>query len=179
MKEAATFSTGLSIGYPVDDLLNIQGSLDCGQESMPRQRVPDVPLQKLGTLEAIRMHNVTPNIGVFYVVAFVGHTAVTQTSLKSFANALTNSSFLNQTWLQFLIIAKTIGSSAYELLGIDPSFARVFYDKTGEAHARYGVNTTKGAIYVFRPDGWIGTALPSGEAAVEGLERYFQKFMIF
>jgi phenol 2-monooxygenase len=181
MKEAAAFNSGLGISYDLDDLLNIKGAPERRPEptaAAPGKRMPDVLLQKPGTFEATRLHKITPNVARFYVAIFAGDNAATGGYLQSFIRALEPTS-LNQSWLQFLIISKTEGPSAHELLGVNPSFTRVYYDKTGEAHERYGIDASKGAVFVFRPDGWIGTIMRLREEAVEELGVYFRRFMIF
>jgi phenol 2-monooxygenase len=176
MKEAATFSSRLGIFYPVDILLNRSSSIR--GTDLSGRRVPDVPLQKPGTLEVIRLHKVTPNIGVFYIIVFGGEAHQTKTAVQRFADGISNSRLVDRPWLRYLIISKTIGASVYELLDMDASFARVLYDASGEAHKAFLVGLTEGTVYVLRPDGWIGTTLKlSGSGVVEELERYFDRFM--
>lgn len=181
MKEAATFWSGLGIYYPSDALLNVMGFFERHSDDLTAaalgRRVPDVPLQKPGTFESTRLHKATPNIGIFYIIVFAGNPSETGSSIQDFATAIDRSVLCDKPWLRYLIIPKTLGPSAYEILGIDPSFARVLYDRTGEAHDRYAVDVSKGAIFVHRPDGWIGTVAKFQGEAVRELETYFSRFM--
>ncbi|KAL1633441.1 hypothetical protein SLS58_011072 [Diplodia intermedia] len=90
--------------------------------------------------------------------------------------------------IAFLTIPARDGPSAWELLGgrgppgadVLPGISsNVFFD-TAEtaAHARYGVGLRRGAVYVLRPDGWVGTVLPLGRGGVAGLEAYFGAFLV-
>lgn len=176
MEEAATFSSGLGIFYPADRLLNVSNVFT--ESRLSGRRVPDVPLQKPGTLEATRMHKVTPNMGIFYIVMFAGEPSQTKGAIQILAKGIISSRLANKPWLRYIIISTTIGPSVYELLNIDSTFAHVLYDVTGEAHRTYSVQLAEGAVYVLRPDGWIGTALElSGSRVVEELEGYFDRFM--
>ena len=183
MKEAATFSSGLGIFYPEDDLLSSRGSFVRGGDDellsvAPGRRAPDASLQKPGTFESMRLHKATPNVGPFHVVIFAGNTETTYLAVRSFIRSLSSSKLCDRPWLQYLIIPMTAGPSVHELLGLDVSFARVLYDKTGEAHEVYSVPSTEGAVFVLRPDGWIGTASKLGDAAGHELETYFSRFML-
>jgi phenol 2-monooxygenase len=181
MKEAATFSSGLGIFYKQDGVLNAKGSFEGSSKrgsAAPGERVPDVPLQKPATFEGTRVHKVTPNVGKFHILIFAGEATASRGHLPCFTRALFRTSLHEQPWLQFLIVLKTVGPSAYEILGVDPTFAKVLYDNTGKAHQTYGVDLSEGAIFVLRPDGWIGTAMQLREDAVGELEAYFRAFMI-
>jgi len=183
MKEAASFSSGLGIDFQKEALLNVQGSFVCGDGAMaaaPGKRVPDVQLLTPATFEITRMHRVTPNVGRFYVVIFTGDPAVscTTTEYGYLAGAVNRSSlFADKSLpLSWLTICATNAPSAYELLGGNP-LGKVYFDRDGVAHERYGVDASKGAIFVFRPDGWIGTAVKLGGSAVQELIEYFANFL--
>jgi phenol 2-monooxygenase len=183
MAEAATFSSGLGIFYEEDTYLNIKGSFKCGSEltsAAPGKRVPDVSIQKPGTLELTRIHKVTPNTGRFYIVIFAGDPSVTSTSLKTLSKSLQHSPLYSDSTLpvSWITISAKYGPSACEVLGIEP-FGKIFYDKDEAAHQRYDVDPKEGAVFVFRPDGWIGTAVVLGDGAAEELKGYFQRFLSF
>ena len=181
MKEAAAFSSGLGIQYPSDDVLNRPLSFECRRVGLdtvgPGTRVPDIPLQKVGTLEAIRLQKVTPNIGVFYVVIFAGDTTETKSRVQRFVSSMRVSDLSSKPWLQSLMISKSIGSSIYELLDLDMSNFRCFFDRSGEAHVAFDVEASQGAVFVLRPDGWIGTACKLCGSAAQELTVYFSRFM--
>lgn len=178
MAEAATFSSGLGIFYEPDTYLNLlQGS---GLSSVqPGQRAPDVSLQKPATFEPTRLQAETPNIARFYIVLFVGDIALTKPALAAFTKSVANSQWLFDSkypisWIS--IFDGPGGPSAYETLGGMP-FGRVFYDEDHSAHERYGVSAQGGAVFVLRPDGWVGTVVEMGARAEEKLKRYFGRFL--
>lgn len=179
MKEAATFSSGLGIYYEPDTYLNLRGdssvSLVCAGE-----RAPDVQLQKPATFETTRLQVETPNTATFYIALFAGDVAHTKTLLSKFTDAVSNVPWLFDSdlpikWLS--VFAGPGGPSAFEALGGMP-FGRVFYDRDHSAHQRYGVNIGKGAVFVLRPDGWVGTVIEMDEGASAKLERYFEMFLV-
>lgn len=182
MAEAATFSSGLGIYYEPDKNLNIEGSFVAGSEltaAGPGKRVPDTQLQKPGTFESTRLHKETPNIGRFYIVVFAGHADVTAPIMRKFSEEVLTSVLYADKSLPFswLTISTSYGPSACEVLGIEP-LGKILYDKEGTAHQRYSVDVKKGAIFVFRPDGWIGTAVALGAGATAELAAYFGRFLV-
>lgn len=184
LKEAASFSSGLGINFKQAGLLNVLGSFECGNgvlDAAPGKRVPDVGLLTPATFEPTRMHKITPNIGKFYVAIFTGNSSSTQTSTeyRYLTKTVTHAPFFADKSLpiSWLTIVATKGSSAYELLGGEP-LGKLYYDKDGVAHERYGTEAGTGAIFVLRPDGWIGTAVKLSGNAVEELSSYFSNFLI-
>lgn len=180
MAEAATFSSGLGIYYDSDDYLNVKGSFECGTEltsAAPGRRVADVKLQKPGTRERTRLHKETPNVGKFYIVIFAGNPESTGKQLSNLSGALEKSSLYQNKALpvSWLTISAKYGPSACEVLGI-PAIGRIFYDEGNTAHQRYCVKPEEGAIFVLRPDGWVGTAARLDNGAVEELTAYFDRF---
>jgi phenol 2-monooxygenase len=173
MAEAATFTSGLSIAFETNTI-NVNGSFT-GSAVLPGQRGPDVQLQKPGTMEVTRLHSQTPNNAQFHIVLFVGEPEHTTPALKLFTEAVEESKTLRNISLpvSWLVIPARSGPSAFELLGGTP-LGKVLYDKNQTAHERYGVDVTKGGVFVMRPDGWIGTATELGIDAVQELELYFR-----
>jgi phenol 2-monooxygenase len=179
MKEAATFSSGLGIYYEPDTYLNLAQvsgitSISAGQ------RAPDVPLQKPATFEATRLQVETPNTATFYIALFAGDVAHTKHLLAEFTEAVSKLSWLFDSdlpieWLS--IFPGPGGPSAFETLGGMP-FGRVFYDEDHSAHQRYGIDIQKGAVFVLRPDGWVGTVVSMDDGAAGKLENYFSRFLI-
>jgi phenol 2-monooxygenase len=181
MAEAGTFSSGLGIFYEPDQLLNLEGSFKYASDPLaagPGKRVPDVTLQKPATFEATRLHKETPNLGRFYVVVFAGEAQSTAPALKRLSDELQKTPFFSNKAhpISWLTISVTAGASACEVLSIQP-FGRTFYDKDSLAHGRYGVDVMQGAIFVLRPDGWIGTAMQMGDSSVGELGAYFKGFL--
>lgn len=182
MAEAASFTSGLSICYERDGVLNVAGSFKPVKLGPgPGERAPDVELQKPGTFETTRLHQETPNRARFYAVVFVGDPVHTSQLIPRIFSSVRNSSYISDPQLPLswsTIIAGNTGPSAYELLGGTEPLGRVFFDKAGTAHARYGIDTRKGAVVVLRPDGWVGTVARLEEGVVGEVEAYFRGFMM-
>lgn len=178
MAEAATFTSGLGIFYE-PNVLNVQGSLVSEMAIKPGHRGPDVKLQKPGTFEMTRLHRETLNNARFHIVVFAGLPKSNAASLSSLSTAVPASPIFSKEELpiSWLTIPAQQGSSAFELLGVQP-FGKTFYDKEQTAHKRYGVDIAEGAIVVLRPDGWVGTVTKLDGSAVGELETYFAKFLI-
>ena len=179
MKEAATFSSGLGIYYEPDTCLTFSQS--SGLSSIQAgQRAPDVPLQKPATFEATRLQTETPNHATFYIVVFAGEVAQTKPSLTAFTKAISGAKWLFDSklpvqWLS--VLAGPGGPSTFETLEGMP-FGRVFYDEDHSAHNRYDIDLKKGTVFVFRPDGWVGTLVEMDESAVGKLKKYFSRFLV-
>lgn len=179
MAEAATFSSGLGIYYEPDTHLNLQQSPDLSSVQAG-QRAPDVPLQKPATFESTRLHVQTPNVAQFYLVVFSGDVAATKSSLARFTQTVLTLAWLHDADVpiaKLSIFAGPGGPSAYETLGGMP-FGRVFYDEHHSAHKRYGIDVSKGAVFVLRPDGWVGTVIALDESAATKLDEYFGAFLV-
>ncbi|TVY30425.1 Phenol hydroxylase [Lachnellula hyalina] len=180
MEEASTFTSGLSIAFDSNNV-NVPGTFKSNVDLAPvksGQRAPDVQLQKPATFEATRLHKETPNIARFHAIVFAGEPEHTSVYLKEFSAAWEKSKmFSGVSPISWLTIPAKSSPSAYELLGVAP-FGKVFYDKDQTAHSRYGINVKEGAIFVMRPDGWVGTAAALGGDAVEELELYFRNVLL-
>ncbi|KAF1944861.1 FAD/NAD(P)-binding domain-containing protein [Clathrospora elynae] len=178
MAEAGTFSSGLGIYYEPDNYLSISQATDLSLVQ-PGQRAPDVSLQKPATFEPTRLQTETPNTATFYVVLFAGDVKLTKPALASFTKTVSTLPWLQDSEAPIKcmsIFAGPGGPSAYDTIGGIP-FGRVFYDENHSAHLRYGIATEKGAIFVLRPDGWVGTVLELDEDAGGKLEGYFGAFL--
>ncbi|KAF2097609.1 FAD/NAD(P)-binding domain-containing protein [Rhizodiscina lignyota] len=181
MAEAATFSSGLGIYYEADNVLSIQGSFAPAASAnavVAGKRVPDAALQKPGTFEATRLHRETPNTGRFHVAVFAGDPSHTGGVLAQLFLEIEKSSFFSNASLpiSWLTISTRSGPSAVEVLGAMP-YGKVFYDQQLAAHSRFGVESSKGAVFVLRPDGWVGTATTLGSSTLGEIERYFRRFL--
>lgn len=179
MAEAATFSSGLGIYYEPDSALNLVQSSNLSIVR-PGQRAPDVPLQKPATFESTRLQSQTPNVARFYIVLFAGDVAQTKNCLSAFTKSVEDLQWLFNvknpiSWIS--IFSGPGGPSAYESLGGMP-FGNVFYDEDHIAHQRYGVKTERGAVFVLRPDGWVGTVTELDCGAAAALSKYFQRFFL-
>lgn len=181
MNEAQSFTSGLSISFGLNSI-NIEGSfvpISLPAPLSPGQRAPDVQLQKPGTREPTRLHVQTPNIAKYHVVVFAGEPKHTSRNLQTVSNIVRTSDVFTKVDipLRWITIPATSGPSAFELLGESP-LGRVFYDEKQTAHARYGVDVQKGALFVLRPDGWIATAMALDQSGIRNLESYFNQSLV-
>jgi hypothetical protein len=53
----------------------------------------------------------------------------------------------------------------------------LYLDPHHTTHEIYGVDVQKGAIVVFRPDGWVGYSANFGRGGLACIEGYFQEFI--
>ncbi|KAB2570593.1 Aromatic hydroxylase fmpF [Lasiodiplodia theobromae] len=198
MAEAATFSSGLGILYEPDGMLNVTQDHTVPSLLPSGHRAPDVSLRKPGTLEPTRLHRETPNRAVFYILVFVGEaSSSTIAAYHAFCNALEASTLFFPSQrnnnevpvlpVAYLTIPIQPSPSVWELLGgrsppgaeIPSVSSKVYFDSPEKAaHTRYRVDVQRGAVYVLRPDGWIGTALHLHAEAAKKLEEYFKGFII-
>ncbi|KAJ4495715.1 FAD binding domain-containing protein [Lentinula edodes] len=144
----------------------------------PGERGPDVYLTSLGTGDPLRLQKILSNRAKFSIVVFSGNTEYTRlalvdlrttiTALDSFVNAFPAQIF------QWFTIPATFGNGGQEILGCQP-FGKVYLDTEMKAHEMYGVDIRRGAVIVFRPDGWIGTVVPL--SGVGQLNQYFDAIL--
>lgn len=175
MADAASFTSGLSIGYDCN-ALNVNYS-NASSVLLPGQRAPDAILVKPGTFESTRIHSQLPNIAVFHVIVFVGLTKHTSAEFSVLAKAHSEVTLPGSSVISWLTIIGEAGPSAYEMLGNIMPLGKVFYDPNHLAHRRYGIDITKGGLCVVRPDGWIGTILGLDQRAMSRLGEYFGRFL--
>lgn len=137
-------------------------------------------LQKPATFEATRLQTKTPNCATFYIVVFAGEVVQTKSLFTAFTKAISGAKWLSDTNLpiQWLSVLAGPGSpSAFETLEGMP-FGRVFYDEDHSAHKRYDIDLKKGAVFVLRPDGCVGTVVEMDGIAAGKLEKYFSRFLV-
>jgi len=89
---------------------------------------------------------------------------IMMSAADSFVNIFPKEAF------QWFTIPAAFGNGGQEILGCQP-FGKVFLDGDMKAHGMYGVDVQRGAIIVFRPDGWIGTVVSL--QGTEQLKVYF------
>ncbi|KAI1191858.1 FAD binding domain-containing protein [Nemania serpens] len=162
MDEARNFNSGLGISY---EALTESPIVSAGRSPgplKPGMRAPDIPLRRPGTFEHTRLIRETPNVGCFYVVFFAADEP--QRLPEALVIGVKQSSFLRgyiaNRSIAYLTILPSKTPSVYGSLG------RAYFDiedKTG--YQRYGVDPSRGAVVVVRPDGWI-CALISVESDV-------------
>ncbi|KAF2855334.1 FAD/NAD(P)-binding domain-containing protein [Plenodomus tracheiphilus IPT5] len=180
MKKAAGFSTGLGIYYSPDSFLNIEQDHMGVSSVKAGQRAPDGYIQKPATFEPTRLYTQTPNIAHFYILVFAGDVAVTKLAFAAFTSAMGRLAWLDEAGVpvsKMTIFAGHGGPSVHEMVDGVP-FGRVFFDERVAAHERYGINVNKGAVFVLRPDGWVGTVIALDEQAAAKVSWYFGRFLI-
>ncbi|KAJ3736786.1 FAD binding domain-containing protein [Lentinula guzmanii] len=167
------FTLGLGISYP-HSLLNMDTTDSSSATIEPGERGPDVYLTSLGTGDPLRLQKILSNRAKFSLVVFAGNPEYTRLALCDLGNAMTASdSFINvfpEQAFQWFTIPAASGNGGQEILGCRP-FGKVYLDGDMKAHEMYGVDVQRGAIIVFRPDGWIGIVVPLSGA--EQLRVYF------
>ncbi|KAH9906565.1 FAD binding domain-containing protein [Xylariomycetidae sp. FL2044] len=178
MEKAGAFSSGLGIFYDVltDNPLNREGTFSPSQGSLkPGMRAPDVTLLLPGLFTPIRLIRALPNTARFVVLIFAAHgsTPVPESVYGGIKTSAALQSLITRNCLTVTTILPKQAPSAYEELGQE-ALGRVYYDQLDRsAYERYGVEAGRGAVYVLRPDGWIGTMTALESGVVGELEAYF------
>ncbi|KAJ7056682.1 FAD binding domain-containing protein [Mycena amicta] len=176
------FTLGLGISYPTNILNSPHGDPSAATIS-PGQRGPDVFLNTLGTNDPIRLHQVLKNDAKFSIVIFAGKPSITRVSLAAFQSTLASFTFTKSNinprrFCKFVTISASSGNGGTDVLGRG-TWGRVFWDPDGRGHGIYGVDEERGAVVVFRPDGWIGCVLPlDGDVGMRELGRYFGEILV-
>ncbi|KAI0473654.1 FAD binding domain-containing protein [Xylariaceae sp. FL0804] len=184
MREAGAFSSGLGIYYdvvrPEENPLVVDGSLaGAGGGLRPGTRAPDITLLRPGTFEATRLIKEVPNMARFSVLFFAAEErpGIPLEVYQGIQGSHEIQSLLDKGCLTLLTILPKKVPSAYEILGHEP-LGLTYFDKDQLGFQRFGVDAQCGAIYVLRPDGWIGTAVSLQPTAVGEIEQYFQRIFI-
>lgn len=178
-KKNASLNTGLGITYPLDDLTVVAPATTVAQKIQPGERTPDILVQRPGLRVPIRLYSISKNHGKFTVMLFCGdpsHTQGSSQKLQEYLDSSNSFSHYSPDIFQGLTIiaGSNDAGSPNERLGI-PCFGNAYYDVDSQAHERYGIPISKGAVVVARPDGTIGTvcALEDGKS----LTSYFERFV--
>jgi phenol 2-monooxygenase (NADPH) len=151
-EKAATFNTGLGISYG-PNVLN--QSSPSQLNVIPGSRPPDVVLTSPATKENIRFQRVTLNSAKFWVVVFTGNTESTRPALLQLERDLEADQVLKtHKAIAWLTIIMDFSCSPYEGLGMKP-FGNAYFDPSGSAHEKFGVDLEKGALVILRPDGLL------------------------
>ncbi|EXJ93609.1 hypothetical protein A1O1_02001 [Capronia coronata CBS 617.96] len=165
--------------------------------AIPGFRAPDVQVLTPALWEPVWLQHLMPNLARFYVLTFVGKSPESKvqfvnmkagiqknphlkpdktpgTSQPEEPNGVhVNGSAGQRAWpVEFLtILPDKVGNAWFEL-GTDP-LGRVYYDNEGVANQRYGVEKDAGAVFVLRPDGWIGARFPlESKGLVDAIDAY-------
>ncbi|KAF8207087.1 FAD binding domain-containing protein [Mycena galopus ATCC 62051] len=175
------FTLGLGISYPAS-VLNSTASDPSAATIVPGERGPDVYLTSIGTGDPIRLHQILKNDAKFHIVVFAGNPSLSRAGLAALKKALDAPAAFTRAFparrvFRFTTLAARSGNSATDVLGM-PAFGggRVYWDAEGRAHGMYGVDEARGAVIVFRPDGWIGCVVALEN--VQDLGAYFEDLLV-
>ena len=112
------------------------------------------------------------------MLVFTGRPHLTQTvlsALRTYVDSPTSFAACYSTELfQWLTIGATEAVGAEDGLGQRP-FGRSAWDPTTAVHEIYGVDLTRGALVLLRPDGWIAAVCGLDQA--ESLEPYLAQWL--
>ena len=158
-------------------------------------RAPDVQVLTPALWEPVWLQSLMRNLARFHILIFAGKSQQAKTAFLNFkteigknqnltkpgfsltngASSPTNGAALNGSSSQprlwpvnyLTILPEKVGNVWFEL-GTDP-LGMVFFDGDGSANIRYNVDIESGAVFVVRPDGWIGArfGLVSGSLATD------------
>lgn len=121
-----------------------------------------------GSQIPVRLQQITPNLGCFWVLVFAGEPLSTGSAIKEFRLYLDgDDSFataINTDAVHFLTIIAGKKNEGDLALGVS-RFGRIYYDLDNSCHSRYGFTTENGGVMVVRPDGMVGfvTLLAKGK----------------
>ncbi|KAJ6451885.1 FAD binding domain-containing protein [Mycena vulgaris] len=152
------------------------------RRSYPASAAPDVYLTTIGTDDPIRLHQILKNDAKFHIVIFAGNPALSRprfTTLQTTLDAPTSfrRAFPARRVFRFTTVAAVAGNGAVDVLGMHGfGGGRVYWDADGRAHSMYGVDVARGAVIVFRPDGWIGSVVALEN--VQDLGAYFADLLV-
>lgn len=164
--------------------------------ALPGYRAPDVQVLTPALWEPVWLQSLMPNLARFYLLVFVGKSPEAKAEFIEMKTDIQQNPHLKpektpgtsqpesngvhhvngsagRTWpVDFLtILPERVGNAWFEL-GTDP-LGRVYYDNDGVANQRYGVDIDKGAVFVIRPDGWIGARFPlNSRGLVDAIDAY-------
>ncbi|KAL4964208.1 FAD binding domain-containing protein [Aspergillus stella-maris] len=174
-EKAASFNTGLGISYAANVLNQSFETTDSPCCSLvPGSRPPDVELSMPGTHRSVRLQSITPNRAIFWVLLFAGsHDASINCSPRQLKKYLEDTApgLTSHKAVRWLTIISGSGCSPYEALGTSPIWD-AYFDPKNAAHDKFGVDMSRGAAVVLRPDGLVGAA---GEVHGEWILQYFSK----
>ncbi|KAJ6627688.1 FAD binding domain-containing protein [Mycena sp. CBHHK59/15] len=188
--ENADFTVGLGVSYDANLINQIPEQDDRDLPSVEiGHRAPDGPVFRPGRAIAQPLRTMVRYIGRFWVLVFAGKLEPTADGVRlnshcaeaysSLCSTLVAAGSVFQTrpapW-DFLTLLSGNGSlQPSETLGAHP-LGKTLYDFTGDVFARYGVNESRGAIVVVRPDGVVSfkTTLDGAQA----LSDYFGSFIL-
>jgi phenol 2-monooxygenase len=171
----AQFALGLGVHYEENNI-NVSPS---ASSLIAGWRAPDVLLRGPGSRIPVRLQQITPNIGAFWVLVFAGEPSLTRDGLLALrAHFDSEQSFAKRAHpdaVRFVTIISGVKNQGEAALGVE-RFGNLYYDADNSVHGKYGVSEGSGAVVVLRPDGILGFAvsLMGGEE----LESYFSRILM-
>ncbi|KAK4055564.1 hypothetical protein OIV83_000110 [Microbotryomycetes sp. JL201] len=177
-RTAVEFTLGLGIKYPPKNVINQfddGASLSC---IVPGERGPDVELSRTGTCESVWLQRILINDCKFGIVVFTGRPLHTSNAIQTASEYIASAASLTDTFQQdvfrFVTVIAGYGTGAQEVLGSKP-IGTPYFDTKELAHDVYGIDPKRGAVIVFRPDGYIGTVVAITE--MHKLSEYFGRIL--
>jgi phenol 2-monooxygenase (NADPH) len=153
--------------------------------AIPGYRAPDVQVLTPALWEPVWLQTLMVNMARFKILVFMGRSATAKDAFSKLKEDVQRNGHLKQDrvagtakkngvngvngvhvngdsatavrWpVDFLtLLPEKVGNVWFEL-GMDP-IGKAYYDTEGNlAYSRYGVDVAHGALFVVRPDGWIG-----------------------
>lgn len=170
--------------------------------AIPGYRAPDVQVLSPALWEPVWLHSLTRNLARFTIMTFVGRDPVAKSAFLRLKEDLQKNGNLAGTretrsmasitmngtsgepskpnpWpVEYLtILPGKVGNAWFEL-GTDPLGRVYFDDDSGAVNVRYGVDTGSGAVFVIRPDGWIGARFTLvSDRLADDLDKYLGDLM--
>jgi phenol 2-monooxygenase len=161
-------------------------------------RAPDVQVLTPALWEHVWLHTLMTNFARFYIFVFMGRSKGAKEAFAKMKQDVQGNAHLKpervpgtaapsngihvngssdshaRKWpVDFLtLLPEKVGNAWFEL-GTDP-LGKVYYDVDGgAAYQRYGVDVDSGAVFVVRPDGWIGARIAlDSRSPVEDIDAY-------
>jgi phenol 2-monooxygenase len=161
-------------------------------------RAPDVQVLTPALWEHVWLQTLMTNFARFYILVFMGRSKGAKEAFAKMKQDVQGNAHLKpervpgtaapsngihvngssdshaRKWpVDFLtLLPEKVGNAWFEL-GTDP-LGKVYYDVDGgAAYQRYGVDVDSGAVFVVRPDGWIGARIAlDSSSPVEDIDAY-------
>lgn len=156
-----------------DGLCSYQsGQVSRRSRTLPGKRAPEAFVSRLASNERMAMQRLLSNKAHFYVLIFTGRPQATRQRLQDLRERYDQLQ-LDRSLVETITVVGADGDSALDaMLGVE-SFGRTYYDGSLEAHNVYEVDPDAGAIFVIRPDGYVGAVL--GLEEDQSIIQYFKQ----
>ncbi|KAH0836789.1 putative phenol 2-monooxygenase (NADPH) [Lanmaoa asiatica] len=189
------FTSGIGVHYPPSAIVEPKHQ-KCADNLVIGQRMHPQIFVRAADMRPIEIQDLLPADARFKVLFFVGDLTETRiTELNLLAEELSKPS----SFLRKYSVDRTI-STAFEIITITagkkndinyllvpaffrPHWTKVLLDDTdvtgsngGHAYERFGIDPKEITLVIVRPDGYVGTIVPS--TAIADLENYFGSFLI-